>query len=94
MIAVDTPVPSQFSHEISECESVCVFWMTRHWRKTAGAVRWRCGACCRESAVLEEVGGLDAGRRLRRCGKKPGRSVRDADELHDVLRTVVALPEG
>ena len=62
----------------------------RRW-KSAARARSRCGACCPES-VLEEVGGLDPAA-IAQVRDEAWPDVRDADELHDVLHTLVALPE-
>jgi hypothetical protein len=43
-------------------------------------------------SVLEEVGGLDPGA-IAQVREEAWPDVRDADELHDVLHTLVALPE-
>src|SRR5260370_35453431 len=44
-------------------------------------------------SVLEEVGALDAGA-IAQVRDEAWPDVRDADELHGVLHTLVALPEG
>ncbi len=43
-------------------------------------------------SVLEEVGGLDQAA-IAQVREEAWPDVRDADELHDVLHTLVALPE-
>ena len=43
-IAVDTPVPSQFSHEILNANPYA-FWTMLRWKNVARE-RCRCGGCC------------------------------------------------
>ena len=51
----------------------------------------RCGAVLPE-AVLQEVGRLDQ-TAIARVREEARPDVRDSDELHDVLQTLVAVPE-
>src|SRR4029077_17470488 len=90
VIAVDTPVPSQFSHEILNANPYAYLDDAPLEARRARAVNM--GRMLPES-VLEEVGGLDAGA-IAQVRDEAWPDVRDADELHDVLHTLVALPES
>ncbi len=89
VIAVDTPVPSQFSHEILNANPYAYLDDAPLEERRARAVEMR---RVLPESVLEEVGGLDAGA-IAQVREEAWPDVRDADELHDVLHTVVALPE-
>jgi len=87
-LAVDTPVPSQFSHEILNANPYAYLDDAPLEERRARAVEMR---RVLPAAVLEEVGGLDpAAIALVQAEAWP--DVRDADELHDVLHTLVLLP--
>ena len=88
-IAVDTPVPSQFSHEILNANPYAYLDDAPLEERRARAVNMR---RMLPESVLEEVGGLDAGA-IAQVRDEAWPDVRDADELHDVLHTLVALPE-
>ena len=89
-LAVDTPVPSQFSHEILNANPYAFLDDAPLEERRARAVEMR---RVLPESVLEEVGGLDpAAIALVRQEAWP--DVRDHDELHDVLHTLVGLPEG
>jgi ATP-dependent Lhr-like helicase len=90
VIAVDTPVPSQFSHEILNANPYAYLDDAPLEERRARAVNMR---RMLPESVLEEVGGLDAGA-IAQVREEAWPDVRDADELHDVLHTLVALPEG
>jgi ATP-dependent helicase Lhr and Lhr-like helicase len=90
VIAVDTPVPSQFSHEILNANPYAYLDDAPLEERRARAVNMR---RMLPESVLEEVGGLDAGA-IAQVRDEAWPDVRDADELHDVLHTLVALPEG
>ena len=90
VIAVDTPVPSQFSHEILNANPYAYLDDAPLEERRARAVNMR---RVLPESVLEEVGGLDAGA-IAQVREEAWPDVRDADELHDVLHTLVALPEG
>jgi ATP-dependent Lhr-like helicase len=90
VIAVDTPVPSQFSHEILNANPYAYLDDAPLEERRARAVNMRRAL---PESVLEEVGGLDAGA-IAQVRAEAWPDVRDADELHDVLHTLVALPEG
>jgi len=88
-IAVDTPVPSQFSHEILNANPYAYLDDAPLEERRARAVEMR---RVLPESVLEEVGKLDPGA-IAQVREEAWPDVRDADELHDVLHTMVALPE-
>ena len=89
-IAVDTPVPSQFSHEILNAIPMLI-WTMRRWRSVARAP-WRCAGRCR-SQCWQEVGALDPAA-IAEVSAEAWPDVRDADELARRLHTLVAVPEN
>ncbi|MGC1370696.1 MAG: DEAD/DEAH box helicase, partial [Candidatus Sulfotelmatobacter sp.] len=89
-IAVDTPVPSQFSHEILNANPYAYLDDAPLEERRARAVQMR---RMLPESVLEEVGGLDPAA-IAQVRQEAWPDVRDADELHDVLHTLVALPES
>ena len=89
VIAVDTPVPSQFSHEILNANPYAYLDDAPLEERRARAVEMR---RVLPESVLEEVGKLDPGA-IAQVKREAWPDVRDADELHDVLHTLVALPE-
>ena len=90
VIAVDTPVPSQFSHEILNANPYAYLDDAPLEERRARAVNMR---RVLPESVLEEVGGLDP-EAIAQVREEAWPDVRDADELHDVLHTLVALPEA
>lgn len=88
-IAVDTPVPSQFSHEILNANPYAYLDDAPLEERRARAVDMR---RILPESVLEEVGKLDPAA-IQQVREEAWPDVRDADELHDVLHTLVALPE-
>jgi ATP-dependent helicase Lhr and Lhr-like helicase len=88
-VAVDTPVPSQFSHEILNANPYAYLDDAPLEERRARAVQMR---RMLPESVLEEVGGLDPAA-IAQVREEAWPDVRDADELHDVLHTLVALPE-
>jgi len=88
-IAVDTPVPSQFSHEILNANPYAYLDDAPLEERRARAVQMR---RMLPESVLEEVGGLEPAA-IAQVREEAWPDVRDADELHDVLHTLVALPE-
>jgi len=88
-IAVDTPVPSQFSHEILNANPYAYLDDAPLEERRARAVQMR---RMLPESVLEEVGGLDPAA-IAQVREEAWPDVRDADELHDVLHTLVALPD-
>jgi ATP-dependent Lhr-like helicase len=88
-VAVDTPVPSQFSHEILNANPYAYLDDAPLEERRARAVEMR---RILPESVLEEVGKLDPGA-IDQVRAEAWPDVRDADELHDVLHTLVALPD-
>ncbi len=88
-LAVDTPVPSQFSHEILNANPYAFLDDAPLEERRARAVQMR---RMLPESVLEEVGGLDPAA-IAKVREEAWPDVRDADELHDVLHTLVALPQ-
>ena len=89
VLAVDTPVPSQFSHEILNANPYAYLDDAPLEERRARAVEMR---RVLPESVLEEVGKLDSGA-IAQVREEAWPDVRDADELHDVLHTLVGLPE-
>ena len=88
-LAVDTPIPSQFSHEILNANPYAYLDDAPLEERRSRAVQMR---RVLPEAVLNEVGRLDQNAiALVREEARP--DVRDADELHDALQTLVALPQ-
>src|SRR2546427_6079394 len=87
-IAVDTPVPSQFSHEILNANPYAYLDDAPLEERRARAVQMR---QILPESVLEEVGKLDPAA-IAQVREEAWPDVRDADELHDVLHTLVAVP--
>jgi len=88
-LAVDTPVPSQFSHEILNANPYAYLDDAPLEERRARAVQMR---RVLPEAVLNEVGKLDQ-QAIARVREEARPDVRDADELHDTLQTLVAIPE-
>jgi len=88
-LAVDTPVPSQFSHEILNANPYAYLDDAPLEERRARAVAMR---RILPESVLEEVGKLEAGA-IAQVREEAWPDVRDPDELHDVLHTLIALPE-
>jgi ATP-dependent Lhr-like helicase len=89
-IAVDTPVPSVFSHEILNSNPYAYLDDAPLEERRARAVEMRRTL---PESVLQEVGALDPAAIAEvRDGAWP--DVRDADELADTLQTLTALPES
>ena len=89
-LAVDTPVPSQFSHEILNANPYAYLDDAPLEERRARAVEMR---RVLPASVLEEVGALDPAA-IAQVQQEAWPDVRDADELHDVLHTLVAVPAG
>src|SRR5689334_5782108 len=88
-IAVDTPVPSVFSHEILNSNPYAYLDDAPLEERRARAVEMRRTL---PESVLQEVGALDPAAIAEvRAGAWP--DVRNADELADTLHTLIALPE-
>jgi len=88
-LAVDTPVPSQFSHEILNANPYAFLDDAPLEERRARAVQMR---RMLPEAVLNEVGRLDQ-QAIARVRDEARPDVRDSDELHDTLQTLVAVPE-
>jgi ATP-dependent helicase Lhr and Lhr-like helicase len=88
-LAVDTPVPSQFSHEILNANPYAYLDDAPLEERRARAVQMR---RVLPESVLEEVGKLEPAA-IAQVQEEAWPDVRDADELHDVLHTLGALPE-
>jgi ATP-dependent helicase Lhr and Lhr-like helicase len=88
-IAVDTPVPSQFCHEILNANPYAYLDDAPLEERRARAVEMR---RVLPESILEEVGKLEPSA-IAQVQEEAWPDVRDADELHDVLHTLVALPE-
>ncbi len=88
-LAVDTPVPSQFSHEILNANPYAYLDDAPLEERRARAVQMR---RVLPEAVLQEVGRLDQ-TAIARVREEARPDARDSDELHDVLQTLVAVPE-
>jgi ATP-dependent Lhr-like helicase len=87
-IAVDTPVPSQLSHEILNANPYAYLDDAPLEERRARAVEMR---RILPESVLEEVGKLDPAA-IEQIREEAWPDVRDADELHDLLHTLVAFP--
>ena len=86
---MDTPVPSQFSHEILNANPYAYLDDAPLEERRARAVQMR---RILPEAVLNEVGRLDQ-QAIARVRDEARPDVRDSDELHDALQTLVAVPE-
>jgi ATP-dependent Lhr-like helicase len=89
-LAVDTPIPSQFSHEILNANPYAYLDDAPLEERRARAVEMR---RVLPQSVLEEVGKLEPAA-IEHVRREAWPDVRDADELHDVLYTLIALPES
>src|SRR5882724_2984295 len=89
-LAVDTPVPGQFSHEILNANPYAYLDDAPLEERRARAVEMR---RILPESVLEEVGKLDP-TAIAQVREEAWPDMRDADELHDVLHTLIALPEA
>ncbi|HXN27142.1 MAG TPA: DEAD/DEAH box helicase [Candidatus Acidoferrales bacterium] len=88
-VAVETPVPSQFSHEILNANPYAYLDDAPLEERRARAVEMR---RMLPEAVLSEIGRLDPAA-IAEVREEAWPDVRDADELHDALQELVALPE-
>src|SRR5262252_8120553 len=89
-LAVDTPIPSQFSHEILNANPYAYLDDAPLEERRARAVEMR---RVLPESVLEEVGKLDPGA-IAQVRDQAWPDVRNADELHDVLDTLLAVPDS
>jgi ATP-dependent Lhr-like helicase len=88
-VAVETPVPSQFSHEILNANPYAYLDDAPLEERRARAVEMR---RMLPEAVLSEIGRLDPAA-IAQVREEARPDVRDADELHDVLQELVVLPD-
>jgi len=88
-VAVDTPVPSEFSHEILNANPFAYLDDAPLEERRARAVEMR---RMLPETVLAEVGKLDT-QAIAEVREEAWPDARDADELQDVLQTLMALPE-
>ncbi len=89
-IAADTVAPSAFAHEILNANPYAYLDDAPLEERRARAVEMR---RMLPESVLEEVGRLDPAA-IAEVTEDAWPEVRDADELHDALLTLVALPEN
>ena len=87
-LAIDTPQPSQFSHEILNANPYAYLDDAPLEERRARAVEMR---RMLPDAVLGEIGRLDPAAIAEVCADA-WPDVRDAEELHDALLTLIALP--
>ncbi len=87
-LAVDTPVASQFSHEILNANPYAYLDDAPLEERRARAVEMRRAL---PDSVLKEIGRLDPAAIAEVCDEA-WPDVRDAEELHDALLTLIALP--
>lgn len=89
-VSVDTPVPSQFSHEILNANPYAYLDDAPLEERRARAVRMR---QVLPPSVLEEVGKLDP-EAIQQVREEAWPDIRNADELQDALQTLVVVPEN
>ena len=89
-LAVDTPVPSAFSHEILNANPYAYLDDAPLEERRARAVDMRRAL---PEALASELGRLDPAA-IDEVRRDAWPDLRDADELHDALLTFVALPEA
>jgi len=89
-VAVDTPVPSQFSHEILNANPYAYLDDAPLEERRARAVEMRRTL---PQAVLSEVGRLDPAA-IASVREEAWPDVRDADELHDALQSFIVFSES
>ena len=89
-VAVDTPVPSAFCHELLNANPFAYLDDAPLEERRARAVELR---RVLPASVVEEVGKLDPAA-IAQVTEDAWPDVRDADELHDALLTLVALHVG
>lgn len=88
-IAIDTPVPSAFAHEILNSNPYAYLDDAPLEERRSRAVEMR---RVLPPEVLQQVGMLDP-EAISQVREEAWPDVRDPDELHDVLLTMVAFPE-
>lgn len=87
-LAVDTPEPSQFSHEILNANPYAFLDDAPLEERRARAVEMR---RILPQSVLQDIGRLDAAS-IAEVSHQAWPDIRNADELHDLLQTLIALP--
>lgn len=87
-LAVDTPLPSLFSHEILNANPYAFLDDAPLEERRARAVEMR---RVLPSSMLEEIGKLDPAA-IKEVQEQAWPDIRNADELHDFLQTVIAFP--
>jgi ATP-dependent Lhr-like helicase len=90
IMAVDTPQPSVFTHEILNANPYAYLDDAPLEERRARAVQMRQTL---PAAVVQEIGRLDPAA-IEEVRNEAWPDVRDPDELHDALQTFIALPEG
>ena len=88
-VAVDTPIPSVFSHEILNANPYAFLDDAPLEERRARAVEMR---RILPDTLLAEVGRLDE-QVINKVEGEIVPDIRDEDELHDFLQTVIAFPE-
>lgn len=88
-LAIDTPTPSAFSHEILNANPYAFLDDAPLEERRARAVGMR---RLLPDSILEEVGKLDPAA-IEEVQRQAWPDVRNADDLHDFLQTVMCLPE-
>jgi ATP-dependent helicase Lhr and Lhr-like helicase len=89
-LAVDTPVPSQFSHEILNANPFAYLDDAPLEERRARAVEMR---RVLPETVASDIGRLDPAA-IEEVRRDAWPDVRDAEELHDALETLIVLPEA
>ena len=87
-IAVDTPVPSQFAHEILNANPYAFLDDAPLEERRARAVQLRRTL---PASVLEEAGKLDPAA-IAQVIEESRPDLRDPDDLHDLLQTLILFP--
>lgn len=87
-IAVDTPIPSVFSHELLNANPFSYLDDAPLEERRARAVAMR---RLLPDSVLNEVGKLDP-QAIQEVQQQAWPDIRNSDELHDFLQTIIALP--
>ncbi len=89
-VAIDTPIASQFSHEIINANPYAYLDDAPLEERRARAVEMR---RVLPDAIVSEIGRLDPAA-IAEVREQAWPDVRNADELHDVLQMLVAVPEN
>lgn len=89
-LAVDTPTPSYFAHEILNANPYAFLDDAPLEERRARAVEMR---RVLPESLLQELGKLDL-TAIEEVKKQVWPDVRNADELHDILQTLIALPSN